>query len=175
MKSVGVEVSKYVLTAPVVDRQYIAFWNTLINNLSKKNVKIMFLTPDSLGRKLYRNIVKGHWGTEKERLEYRTLVEDTQTRFMEKYAVKQKPDAIVCGAFHAALMRKDLSIPEKKFMMISGPKDFPYLTRKRFLLDIMELRRWQADRRKAKKQRLAEIRKRKERGAKEKKRKKRRG
>ncbi len=159
VKSVGVEISKYALSLePPPYPSSMSFWKKLISNLSEKGIRIVFLTPNSLGRKLVQKMVSGKWGSREDRLEYRTLVEDTTTRFMEKAALKEKPEAMVVGAFHAALMRKDILIPKNRFMMIGGPKE---LQLKRFLQDVADVRRWQMGRRKIRAVRLEKIQKRK--------------
>lgn len=161
VKSVGVEVSQYELNfTPPIDYAAVAFWKKVISNLLEKGIKVVFLKSNSLDRKLHSKMVGGHWGTKKERLEYRTLVSDTMTRFMEKKAIKTKPEALIVGGFHAALMRKDLKISKNKFQIVplSFWENEWHVTRR----EIIEARWWQMDRRKAREKRLAKIMKRKE-------------
>lgn len=83
------------------------------------------------------------------------MLKDSWTRIMEKNALKQKPEAIIAGTFHAMLMRKDLRIPKSKFSLLTP------LERPIGLPQIKGIRRFQTARRKARKQRIKEITKRK--------------
>ena len=46
------------------------------------------------------------------------LVKDSLTHAMERSALKQKPEAITVGADHSFPMRKDMKIPENKFLLV---------------------------------------------------------
>ncbi len=46
---------------------------------------------------------------------------DTLTRDIERHALRAKPDAIVVGAAHAAILRMDLNIPKEKYRQFLKP------------------------------------------------------
>ncbi len=167
VNTVGVEVSRHELfIEPPVDKSTQNFWRGVVAELEIRGKKVIFLTPDRVEKRIraeqkrLESARKQHANIALElinpeiRTRYAAMVKHTLTRFLEKGALKEKPDAIVVGAGHADLMRKDMRIPKKKCFFVGFPENKD--KRKLRLDQIAGVRRFQSLR---KKSRMAQQRK----------------
>lgn len=142
------------------------YWQPLIQTLRQHGIKIVFLTSDKLVDKI---IQEAQRAPEEKRLSFTPARQDFLTlagistpldrmvridmvREMEQNALREKPELLIVGAAHGAVMRKDLQIPKEKFQVISGPdRRVRKLLVKLMRTEIRAVRRFQRQQR-AKKQ-----------------------
>ncbi len=149
VKSVGVEsaAKAYDIKGELgmIIMEQSIFWHYVIEGLRTHGIKVIFLIPDRLELKLLME--EQRTGSEiisKKMLRqknvkglYPALVKDTMTRFMEKKATKDKPEAIVVGGTHAHVIQKDLGIPQEKYKQIGDYQE----SAKRMAKGILTFRR----------------------------------
>lgn len=138
-KSVGIEASHELLNHPhlaigltpfgIITIEAIPdnYWTRIKHALEEKGINVVPLVSDPLGRKLdklgsieinnatHAAIDTGKMSPKAE------LIFDTLTRDIGTNAQTKKPEIILTGAMHAAVLRKDLGIPKKKYAQFLTP------------------------------------------------------
>lgn len=131
VKSVGVEVSKWQFYNRRLEPLVLSFWKKIVDECGRRGIRVVFLTPDSMSKKIVAKQKKFkskidlaiELANPKTKGVFSALVKDSMTRAMEKQMLKEKPEAIISGGFHALLMKKDLKIPSKKFLLLGQFSD----------------------------------------------------
>lgn len=127
VKSVGVEVSNWQFSSGALSQSVWDFWATIIRECEGNGIKVIFLTPDAVSRKIVSKEktfepsgmdIAIELANPKIKGVFPALVKDSMTRAMEKQALKEKPEAIVSGGGHAILMKHDFRIHRNKVLLL---------------------------------------------------------
>ncbi|MFH0970428.1 MAG: hypothetical protein V1776_03130 [Candidatus Diapherotrites archaeon] len=129
-KSIGIEESKWSVEnwrQIGLNPHHAGFWRVLIRECRARGIEITYLTPDRVAQQNIREQLRlkklgitaqkvlenpqGH--TEgKELLRH---MRDKTTDVVEMTARKRRPQMLVLGLFHSAILRKNLGIPKARF------------------------------------------------------------
>lgn len=161
IRKVGLEVAKIAFSrqyAGYVDRDSILFFEALVDYFKRKKIEIVYLNPDSHFIEQVKkavSVAKSGVGRPNFRVnpfsisnDYDKSVHIGLLREMEKTALTKMPELLIVGAGHAGPMRKDFLVPKEKFRIFSSLD--PALARRIILGETRLVRRYQAQKRRAK-------------------------
>jgi hypothetical protein len=118
ISSIGIERSRPRIRIPETDSMW-PFWKHLLTECERHHIRVDFLMPYTLADRVHRPPQDPlNLGIELLTPKITTfraaLIKDSLPRIMERKALRTRPDAIITGRGHAALIASDLNVPRKR-------------------------------------------------------------